>query len=195
MRKLIVIVVLAVLFIVPISVFAQNSQIDAKSIEFGLGTVFGITLWRGELFEGSEERDISIGTGAVALNAGYFVINGLSVGGSVSYFNSKIEGVTDPGVLLTISPVVKYYFPISDKFLVNAKALFEYNSMKLFVPEAFTYFAVGGGGAATYLLNDNLGIYGGFDFVHGFNQKFDGTEIDNSSRNIIDIGVGLTIFI
>jgi hypothetical protein len=196
MRKLIGLVVLVVLLIVPISVFAGNSQIDRKSFDFGIGAKLGITLWRGELYEGAEERDISIGADKTAISFGYFIINGLSVGGSLSYFNTKVKGITDPLVLVSISPVVKYYLPIGEKILVNVKVLFENNAVEFWSPEDVTsYSAVGGGGAATYLLNYNIGIYGGVDFVHGFNQRYNYDKVNNSSHNKIDIGIGLTIFI
>lgn len=197
MKKLLSVIMFLVFCAFPLSLFADGKTIPKGTMEFGLGPVFGITLWTGSKYQNDlRETDFLIGSGVTRFNTGYFIINGLSVGGTISYSSNKVKGAADPTTVFSFGPVVKYYFPIKNRFLVAAKGLFEIKSTKIpGAADATNQLSFGGGGAATYMLNKNIGVYGGLDILFFLDEKISGTATPNTSHTKIDLNAGVTIFL
>ena len=197
MKKHLSVIMFLVFCAFPLSLFADGKTIPKGTMEFGLGPVFGITLWTGSKYQNDfRETDFLIGSGTTRFNTGYFIINGLSVGGTISYSSNKVKGAADPTTVFSFGPVVKYYFPIKNRFLVAAKGLFEIKSTKTpGAADAANQLSFGGGGAATYMLNKNIGVYGGLDILFFLDEKISGTATPNTSYTKIDLNAGVTIFL
>ncbi|MCK5094696.1 MAG: hypothetical protein KAR18_08225, partial [Spirochaetes bacterium] len=74
--------------------------------------------------------------------------------------------------------------------------LFEINSTKIpGAADATNQLSFGGGGAATYMLNKNIGVYGGLDILFFLDEKISGTATPNTSYTKIDLNAGVTIFL
>lgn len=192
MKKILAVTAIVIFCIVPIGLFAEHDAIDKGSFEFGLGTAFNFGIYSGNL----EATEFSIGSGGTMLNVGYFIIDKLSIGGAASYYNIKYGGATESYTEFFIGPEVKYYFPITDLLLANLKGLIRFISWEY--PgdtDRSSQMWFGGGGAITYLLTDNLGIYGGADILFSPDYIDEGAEVDDSSYVLIDVQVGFTVFI
>lgn len=197
MKKILAVIMFLMLCAFPVSLFADGKTIPKGTMEFGLGPVFGITLWTGSAYEGdARTTGFLLGSGATKLNASYFIMNGLSVGGSISYSRTKVKVNDDPRTVFSLGPVVKYYFPIKNRFLVAGKGLFEISSIKQpAATDATNQLSFGVGGASTYLLNKNIGVYGGLDILFFLDEKSAGASIPDTSYTKIDLNAGVTIFL
>jgi hypothetical protein len=192
MKKILVVAFLLIFCIVPIGLFAENESIDKGSVEFGLGTAFNLSLYSGNL----EATEFTIGSGGMLLSVGYFVIDRLSIGGFAYYYNWKYEGATESSNEYRIGPEVKYYIPVSEQVLVNLKGLFRIVSWE--DPgdiDRSSRIWFGGGGALTYLMTGNLGIYGGANIVFSPNYSDQGTKVTDSSYTLIDVELGFRVYI
>jgi hypothetical protein len=178
--------------IVPIGLFAENDAVDKGSLEFGLGTVLNLTLYSGNL----DATEFNIGSGGMGLSVGYFIIDRLSIGGSAYYWSRKYDGDIDSYNEYSIGPEVKYYIHVSEQVLINLKGLFRIVSWE--DPgdiDRSSRIWFGGGGAATYLLTSNLGIYGGADIVFSPNYKNQGIEVIDSSYTFIGAELGFRVYL
>ena len=192
MKKILVAITLLMFCIVPIGLFAENEAIDKGSVEFGLGTAFNLSLYSGNL----EATEFTFGSGGTWLSVGYFVTDKLSIGGYAYYWSWKYGGATESFNEFRIGPEVKYYIPVSEQVLVNLKGLFRIVSWE--DPgdiDRSSRIWFGGGGAVTYLLTGNLGIYGGADIMFSPNYKEEGTEVTDSSYTLIAVEVGFRVFL
>ena len=192
MKKILFITGILVICMVPISLFAENEAIDKGSFEFGLGTVFDLRLYKGNF----EATEFTIGSGWSRFNFGYFIVNRLSIGGAVSYYSFKYEGDTESSTEFMIGPYIRYYIPISERFLADITGVFQVNSWE--DPgdiDRSSRMWFGGGGGITFLVTSNLGLNGGFGIVYSPNYKDQGTEVVDSSYTQIIIGFGFTVYI
>jgi len=192
MKKILIAAFLLMFCIVPIGLFAENEAIDKGSVEFGLGTAFNLTLYSGNL----EATEFTFGSGGTWLSVGYFIIDRLSIGGFAYYWSWEYEGATESSNEYRIGPEVKYYIPVSEQVLANLKGLFRFVSWEDpgdIDRSSRNWF--GGGGAVTYLLKSNLGIYGGVDIVFSPNWKDEGTEVIDSSFTLIDMELGFRVYL
>lgn len=197
MKKLIAAVIFILFCAVPFSLCAQNSAIDKGSFEFGLGNALGFALYTGAQFDGDARKtNITLGSGETRLNAGYFIFDKISVGGTTYLFREKIKGNDDPSTVFVIGPVVKYYYPFKEKILFNGKGLIELSVTKdQAATDSATQVAFGAGGAATYLFKEIYGIYGGLDFKFALNQRSGGDTVDDTGYVLITLGIGLNLYI
>ena len=192
MKKILVAAFLLMFCIVPIGLFAENDAIDKGSVEFGLGTAFNLSLYSGNL----EATELTIGSGGMLLSVGYFIIDRLSIGGSGYFYSLISNATTESSTKVFFGPEVKYYIPVSEQVLVNLKGLFRIVSWE--DPgdiDRSSRIWFGGGGAVTYLLTGNLGIYGGADIMFSPNYKDQGTEVTDSSYTLIAVEVGFRVFL
>jgi hypothetical protein len=183
-----------ILFIcmIPISLFAENEAIDKGSFEFGLGTVFDLTLYKGNY----EANEFAIGSGLSRFNFGYFIVNRLSIGGAAYYYSFKYEGDTESTTEFMIGPYFSYYIPITERFLADITGVFQFNSWEY--PgdvDRTSRMWFGGGGGITFLVTSNLGLKGGFGILYSPNYKDEGTEVEDTSYTQIIIGLGFTVYI
>jgi len=192
MKKFFIVIGVFVLCIVPSNLFAENEATDQGSFEFGLGPILGIQLYKGNL----EATEFTVGSGLTRFNFGYFIANNLSIGGYL-YFNSiKYEGDTESSTEFGIGPALSFYVPMTDRFLFNLYGSYELISWEL--PgdiDRSSVMAFGGGGAITYLITNNLGIFGGFGISYSPNYKIEGIEVADTSYTQIIVGLGFTVYI
>ena len=194
MKKILVVTMFLIFCFAPLSVMAQHSAVDKGSVELGVGNIIDITLFRGS---DTWEDDTSIYIGDTPdLTAGYFVINGLMVGTTIWFVNYKSESMTEASTMFSVQPVVKYYFPISEKFLINLKGFFGWSRTKIANnPDTYTQIRFGAGVAGTYMLLPSLGASIGADFTVFLDEKYGGTTIDDTSYNLIQILLGLSVYL
>jgi hypothetical protein len=192
MKKILVAITLLMFCIVPVGLFAEHDAIDKGSVEFGLGTAFDLSLYFGNV----EATEFTIGSGGMLLSVGYFVIDKLSIGGAAYFRSLKYKAATESYTEFGFGPEVKYYIPASDQVLANLKGLFQIVSWES--PgdiDRSSQIWFGGGGAVTYLMTGNLGIYGGADIVFSPNYSDQGTKVPDSSYTLIAVEVGFRVFL
>ncbi len=151
-----------------------------------------IDMWLYRGVNSGNATAVGIGT-APDLTIGYFIVNGFMIGTTYRTITFQSESSTE-GILF-FQPVVKIYFPISDKFLLNAKGFFGLVRERYILDsDTYTRIRFGGGGACTYMLLPSLGVSIGGEFKVFPNRKVSGTTIDNTSYNVINIFIGLTAY-
>lgn len=192
MKKKFIVTMLLILCFAPLSVMAQHSAVDKGSFELGVGHIFDIWLFSSDNYESYTE--ICIGA-TPTLTAGYFIIDGFMIGTTVYYNNYKSESMTDSDTYFSIQPEVKFYFPVSEQFLINAKGFLGMRSSTYDGDSSkYTRMRFGAGCAGTYMLLPTLGASFGADFTLYQDRKVDGTTIGSTSYKIINIFVGLTAY-
>jgi hypothetical protein len=193
MKKILILTGILLIFIIPISLFAENESIDKGSFEFGIGTFFNLTVYKGNL----EASDFTIGSGLSRFNVGYFVINRLSIGGAAYYYElSPNAGDYEPFNEWMIGPIIKYYHPITERVLVDISVEFQYNSWLNFGDEDRTSrMFFGGGSALTFLITNTLGLKGGVGVIYSPNYSNPEGQVENTSYTQIVLSFGFTAFI
>ena len=193
MKKVLVVTMFIIFCSAPLTLMAQHSAVDRGSIEFGIGNIAEVWLYGGANYENATW----IGLGNTpAFTAGYFITNGLMVGTTFYYDWFKSESMTGSDNNFFIQPLLKYYFPISERFLVNVKVFFGWARSKYDGdPDSYTRARYGGGIAGTYMLLPGLGNYIGADIIVFPDRRESGTSIDNTSYNVIDISLGLSAYL
>jgi hypothetical protein len=177
---------------VPLSLAAENEVIDKGGFEFGLGTVFDLTLYRGNV-EGAE---LTFGSGLSRFNFGYFVGNRISIGGTLYYNSWKRSGATEASRELGIGPYVRYYIPINEKTLFDITGIFQMYVWKDAGDTARSYqIFFGGTGGLTYLITNNLGFGGSIGFVVSPSYTDEGETIPDSDYVQIIFALGFTVYI
>ncbi len=197
MKKYVVIGTLILFCIAPCSLQAKNDAIDKGSILFKIGSLFDISYYFGGYFEGEyETTDIVVGSGAVNLNAQYFVADGISVGGSGYYVSSKMKGNSDPSTKIMLGPVISYYHAIIDTILLNGSVYFYYVEINPYYTDVETsQFSLGVSAGVTYLLNDNLGFSGEVTYFLATDATSRGETIADSGYNMLSFSIGLSVFL
>ena len=115
------------------------------------------------------------------LNAEYgkFVTNGLLIGAKTNII------LSDNYKLLGITPYAQYFYPVSKKLMLHAKAELDYNITKY---DNYGTFKVGIG--ATYFLSKNVAL--NFDVLN-FNKNF-GSNF-SSNNKYLSSNIGLRFFL
>jgi len=193
LKKILVVATFLFFCFIPFSVMAQHNAVDKGSFELGIGSIVDIWLYSWEIYE--DATWIGLGT-TPNLTVGYFVANGFMVGTTIGFTRYKSESWTDPNNYFSVQPIVKYYFPFSEKFLLNGKVFFGWSRDKTSGdPDAYTRINFGGGVAGTYMLLPSLGASIGVDFIAFLDQKYGGETIDDSNVNIFYIILGLSVYL
>ena len=197
MNKYFLICILILFCIAPFNVFAKNGAIDEGSIMFNIGTLLDVGFYFSGYFEDEyEETDIIVGSGPVNLNVQYFIIDGLSVGGSGYFYSNKVKGNSDPSTKLMIGPIVSYYYAITDTILLHGSGYLYYVRVNPYYTSIETsQFSLGVGAGATYLVDPNLGFFGEVSFLIVTDASYDGETITDSGYNVLDISIGLAVFL
>ncbi|MFN0014539.1 MAG: outer membrane beta-barrel protein [Saprospiraceae bacterium] len=94
----------------------------------------------------------------VAPMLGFFVIDQLAVGASLSFLNQSSD--FGDGTRIEIGPFVRYYFMGEGKARVFGQANFDWTSIKSGDLDAVTGTAFGGGAGVSIFLNDHVAIDG-----------------------------------
>ncbi len=117
------------------------------------------------------------------LNAEYgkFVANGLLIG-----VKTNVE-LSDNARIFGVTPYVQYYYPISTRFMVHAKAELNYNSTTY-----SNFGAFKGGIGATYFLSRNVAL--DFDVLN-FNKSFNSALPNTADGKAISSNIGLRFFL
>ncbi|MBA7544991.1 hypothetical protein ES705_37353 [subsurface metagenome] len=192
MKKILVVTMFFIFCFAPLVVMAEQSAVDKGNFELGVGNIIDIWLYRGDNYENATW--IGLGT-TPDLTVGYFIINGLMVGTTIGVTSYKSESWTEPNTSFFIQPVVKYYIPLSEKFFFNGKGFFgQYRENYAGDPDTYTRMRFGGGVAGTYMLLPSLGASFGVDFIYFANYSYGGT-VDNTSYTVIDILLGLSVYL
>ena len=193
MKKILVLIgVLVFLCTVTLNSFAENDATDKGSVEFGLGPIFALRLYRGNL----EATEFTIGSGFTRFNFGYFIADNFSIGGSAYFTSVKFEGATESSTEFGFGPAFSLYVPITDRFLFYVSGLFQFVSWEF--PgdiDRSSEMAFGGGIGITYLITNNLGVGSGFGIVYSPNSKDEGVEVPDSSYTEIVFGLGFSVYI
>jgi hypothetical protein len=196
MKKLLVAGVFLFLCTVPLGLIAaQNKAVDKGSISLDIGTVLGLTFYAGD----EDELDFAFGTDfdvygfGPTLNVSYFIIDNLSIGGTLAFASLNPEGVAVNNVF-KFMPEANFYIPIKKNSLVDLKGFIGYTSSKSAGVDAISQLSFGGGAAFVYLLTQNLGIYGGIDLSIGLDAKQGGTNVGQSYFGS-GIAGGLKVFL
>jgi len=192
MKKTFLVTTILILCFVPLVFCAGNDAIDNWSIEFGLGSVCKWE-WSSGNFEA---KGLILGSGPTLLNVGLFIFNGLSIGGAASYITVKDEGATESYEEFFFGPIVRFYIPISDKYLANIEGIFQFDSWEF--PgdtDKSSLMRYGGGGGITYLITNNLGMYGSVHLFFIPDYKDQGIEVPDSNFTLIDAEIGFRVFL
>jgi hypothetical protein len=197
MKKHVVIGTIILFCVAPYCLQAKNDAIDEGSILFKIGSLFDVSYYFGGMYEGEDEMtEIIVGSGTINLNAQYFIVDGLSVGGSGYYVNSKTKGNSDPSTKILLGPVISYYHAITDNILLHGSGYFYYveiNPYYTTVETSQIYLGMSAG--VTYLLNDDLGFSGEVTYMLVANAESGGETITDSGGNMIGFSIGLSIFL
>ncbi len=193
MKKILVVTMFFIFCFAPLAVMAEQSAVDKGSFELGVGNIIDIWLYRSDNYENATWIGLGI---TPDLTVGYFIINGLMVGTTIGVTSHKAESWTEPNTSFFIQPVVKYYIPVSEKFFFNGKGFFgQYRENDAGDPDTYTRMRFGGGAAGTYMLLPSLGASFGADFIYFADWKYGGTTIDKTSYAVIDILLGLSVYL
>lgn len=193
MKKILVVTMIFVICIAPLAAQAEHSAVDKGSFELGVGNILDIWLYRSDNYESATW----VGIGYTPdMTVGYFIINRLMVGTTLGFYSLKSESWTEPSTTFFVQPVVKYYFPVSEKFLFNVKGFFGWRREKdSGDPDIYTQIRFGGGAAGTFMLLPNLGASIGADLIIFPDEKTSGTTVDNTSYYVIDFLLGLSMYL
>jgi hypothetical protein len=143
MKKLLVATAYFFFCLAPLAVSAENGAVDKGSFELGVGNILDIWLYRSDNYENVNW----IGIGMTPdLTFGYFMANRLMIGTTIGLTTTKYESATESDNTFFIQPVLKYYFPVSEKFLFNLKGFFGWERDKYEGdPDTYTRSRFGGG--------------------------------------------------
>jgi hypothetical protein len=191
MKKILIVTIFLIFCAAPIVVMAENKG----SFELVIGNILDVKLTN--YSDPTVDNDTVIEIGETPeLTGGYFVINRLMVGTTIWFYNYKDASMDEPFNIFLIQPVVKYYFPISEEFLINVKVFFGWWREKYpLVDDPYTKMLIGGGAAATYMLFPRVGASIGVDFTQNTKYKQAGTKIDDTSFYVITIALGLSAYL
>jgi len=170
----------------------EGNPTNAGKFEINFGTLFGVSFFTGDAYA-KDQRTITVGTYGIGKTGqgyflpnwslGFFVIDNFSIGGSFSYINTGDDDNTTDAYV--IDPIVKFYVPITQDFLLNAKGTFHIVDFNDAIQ-----FGFGVGGALTYMINDNVGAFAGIDY----NLYFENNDDNKPSYSQVDIGLGVSVF-
>ncbi|MEQ1747041.1 MAG: outer membrane beta-barrel protein [Saprospiraceae bacterium] len=94
----------------------------------------------------------------IAPSLGFFVMDQLAVGGTISFANTSSDLADATGI--GIGPFVRYYFMGEGSARVFAQGNFDWISLKVGDADAVTGTAFGGGAGVSIFLNDHVAIDG-----------------------------------
>jgi hypothetical protein len=192
MKKVFIVIGVLALCFAPLSLFADNEATDQGSLEFGLGPILSVYLYKGNL----EGTTLIIGSGSTRFNFGYFITDNFSIGGFVYFASVKYEGYTESATEFGVGPTLTFYVPITDRFLFGIIGSFGFVSWE--DPgdvDRSRMMEFGGGGNITYLITDNLGISGGLGILFYPNYIIEGIEALDTSFTEIFVGLGFSVYI
>jgi hypothetical protein len=180
MKKLIIILLFVAFCFAPLATLAEHGSVDRGSVELGVGNIAQLSLYLSDNYDQANVFGMGL---TPNLTIGYFIVDRFMLGVSFGYFRYKDESMVEAYNELDIMPQFKYYFPVSDKFLINIKGFVGlYRERELEYHD--TYWKrtrIGGGLAFTYLFIPQLGCNLGADFVYFSNWEFEGMEAEDSS--------------
>jgi hypothetical protein len=102
----------------------------------------------------------------------YFVIDGLSIGGTFSYYANSSQG---NGSIISFGPSGTYYFATLDKaaFYIRANPIYSANS---FAPTTLNYFGLHTTIGMNFFFNPYIAIGPGLQWIHSFSNTTGATN-------------------
>jgi len=195
MKRCLVLFMLASVLCIPMFASADSDAIDKGSIFFKIGTLFAFDYYFNGYYDGPYETTVArFGSGPVNLNVHYFLVDGLALGGSVYFYSEKLAGNWDPTTVLSLGPVVSYYHPLSEQFLLNGSVYLRYAN----VNSAFTYIetsqiTIGLGVGVTYMVHENIGFYSEAAYFLVTDASYSGGSIADSGYNNFNVSIGISV--
>jgi hypothetical protein len=156
--------------------YAEESPVSKGTIEISAGNILRYTINRGNATHETSVRPIStressFGLSNPSCDIGYFIMDNISVGGGVSNTSSTYQNKSDSNKQLGISPFMKYYIPVTDRFIVDYIARIGIESgTNNDGSTSSTQLNAGMGAAMNYLFFKSLGIYLAFDYKVRFSS-------------------------
>ena len=130
---------------------------------------------------GDEETNMIIGAENYQMGVEWFVIDGLAIGGGISY-NTWDEAETE---VFTVMPTVTYYYAM-DKLIPYIGVGFAYNDYDYNGDEGDGYSIFGKLGVA-YMLGNNLALFGEVKY------SYDTIDIDSMDEDGYQLGGSLGV--
>ena len=193
MKRILIVSLFVVFCFTPLTTLAEHTSVDAGSVELGVGNIAQYSFY----FSGNNDDPRIFGFGLTPnLTIGYFLVNRLMFGVSFGLYNYKDDSMSESYTEFYIMPLVKYYFPLSDRFLLNLKVFFGYyRETDVGTDNFWMQFRVGGGLAVTYLIIPQLGINLGGDFANLSHWRYGGTEQEGTSDWGPQFYLGLNVYL
>ena len=194
MKKILVVFLFIVFCLPPLSTVFGHDSVDRGSVELGVGNIAEYSLYWGINYDQASVFGIGL---TPNLTMGYFLFDRLMLGASFGFYRYKDESMTEAYNDFMIMPLFKYYFPVSEKVLINIKGFFGfYREKDMEYPDNYwTQQLIGGGLAATYLFIPQLGCNLGADFLYFTNWKYEGVEIEDTDTYSLKFVFGLNVYL
>ena len=116
-------------------------------------------------------------------------MDNISVGGGISYTSSTYQNKSDSNRQLSISPFIKYYIPVTDRFFIDYIARIGVESGTNYGESNFsTQLNAGMGAAMNYLFFKSIAIDLAFDYKVRFSSIIGKTYRSGFERYTFSIG-------
>lgn len=202
MKKLTVLFLTAVIVLSGASLFAQGANpIKAGNLSAGLIDLFSYTGFAsGDLYESGSDKLSVIGVNVMGVHPEltfttirpevcYFFIDGLAIGGSLTYGQFKQGG--SKYTVWGMGPVLYYYFKATDTIYPYATAGITFSSIKKDSNDPLTFQRIPLGAGALVMLGNNIGIYG--QIIYSIDQIKEGSS-DKVEGKIFDLRLGFKAY-
>ncbi|GEM_PF-1817256 len=134
-----------------------------------------------EMMYGDEETNMIIGAENYQMGVEWFVIDGLAIGGGISYNTLDESEVTTT----TIMPMLTYYYAM-DKFIPYAGIGYKWEKWEDDAsgadPDEITFTSIFLKAGAAYMLGNNLAAFG--ELSYSFDSAENGSEEDGTTMGI-----------
>ena len=205
MKKVSAFLFVMALITAPLALSAQEHTIAGK-VEFGVGSIAAFQYYTTS-GENGPKKDYAWGIGGITtassiptpVNVGFFPIDNLSIGGSILYTSYKDDSYTGDNnvkTLCEVRPTLRFYVPAGPQLLINAEGQYIFSlSRNTGYDVDTTRHGFSVGAAATVLVTDNIGIYGGVKYNFFLDSETDGVKNADTGYNRLDFDVGIRVFI
>ena len=193
MKKIIFTVILLTTFLTSTAIFAQNLPFEKGNKIISGG--FSFSLNNGDAYKVNGHS-----TTTLHLNTSYtqFIKDRFGIGGKFILESFKGSGTSSN--TWGLGPQITYFFNIKQNYSQNSGSIFPYSSIGYIFKRCNSPLILSNllnfSGGSTYMLNDNVGVFGEVNFELGFITRDDyndvGEEIsttDSGSKIILNIGL------
>ena len=197
--------IFAALMLLAGSSISAEAPIAAGTLELGIGKIISYErIWNDDI----TFNQFTVGTYADTYNHAsadfsapvfgfaYFVTDGLALGLNAGFYYYKNDQLDNPSQGVFVAPVIKFYVPLSEGFLVDAHGSFGYFSSDDGVLEQETTgmtYELGIG--FNILVTQQFAVVLGFDYTYMTDYEVDGEKAADSAMSGIGVSLGLKTFI